>query len=183
VQPRLVAAPDEQPISDLLAVADGLKTRNISARWVHSHEALAVRASPGAAPTVASRGGMNGTKPVSSGLRQKRKFPSSFNVIWSFSPASTNISLGEYPKSVVQCSCFVPTRGVSRSSRTRSGIAVDAACCAQSLRGRAALLADGEAVWSWRPDAGAKFPERALRALGMTGAKEPGPRGERGVSR
>jgi hypothetical protein len=44
-------------------------------------------------------------------------------------------------------------------------------------------FADGQAVWSWRPDAGAKFPERATRALGVTGAKEPGPRGERGVSR
>ena len=42
---------------------------------------------------------------------------------------------------------------------------------------------DGQAVWSWRPDAGAKFLERATRALGMTGAKEPGPRGELGVSR
>jgi hypothetical protein len=44
-------------------------------------------------------------------------------------------------------------------------------------------FADGQAVWSWRPDAGAKFPKRATRALGVTGAKEPGPRGERGVSR
>ena len=44
-------------------------------------------------------------------------------------------------------------------------------------------FADGQAVWSWRPDAGAKVLERAMRALGVTGAKEPGPRGERGVSR
>jgi hypothetical protein len=44
-------------------------------------------------------------------------------------------------------------------------------------------FADGQAVWSWRPDAGAKFLERAMRALGMTGAKKPGPRGEHGVSR
>src|SRR5258708_39689799 len=44
-------------------------------------------------------------------------------------------------------------------------------------------FADGQAVWSWRPDAGAKFLERATRALGVTGAKEPGPRGELGVSR
>jgi hypothetical protein len=47
----------------------------------------------------------------------------------------------------------------------------------------AKAFADGQAVWSWRPDAGAKFPERATRALGVTGAKEPGPRGEHGVSR
>jgi hypothetical protein len=43
--------------------------------------------------------------------------------------------------------------------------------------------ADGQAVWSWRPDAGAKVLRHALRASGVTGAKEPGPRGERGVSR
>jgi hypothetical protein len=42
--------------------------------------------------------------------------------------------------------------------------------------------ADGQAVWSWRPDAGAKFA-KFKRTLRMTGAKEPGPRGELGVSR
>jgi hypothetical protein len=44
-------------------------------------------------------------------------------------------------------------------------------------------FADGQAVWSWRPDAGAKLAECATRVLGVTGAKEPGPRGEHGVSR
>jgi hypothetical protein len=44
-------------------------------------------------------------------------------------------------------------------------------------------LADGQAVWSWRPDAGAKFVRRAMRALRMTVAKEPGHRGEHRVSR
>jgi hypothetical protein len=75
-------------------------------------------------------------------------------------------------------------RGVSRSSRTWRRAAVDA-------RDRSILLNADERsprgrpspVWSWRPDAGAKFLERATRALGVTGAKEPGPRGERGVSR
>jgi hypothetical protein len=32
-------------------------------------------------------------------------------------------------------------------------------------------FADGQAVWSWRPDAGAKFPERA-RTLGGDGGKK-----------
>jgi hypothetical protein len=40
--------------------------------------------------------------------------------------------------------------------------------------------ADGEGVWSWRPDAGAKVAGDNLR---MTGAKEPGPRGEHDTSR
>jgi hypothetical protein len=44
------------------------------------------------------------------------------------------------------------------------------------------LEADGEGVWSWRPDAGAKFSREAIPAK-VTGAKEPGPRGEREISR
>jgi hypothetical protein len=40
-------------------------------------------------------------------------------------------------------------------------------------------VADGEIVWSWRPDAGAKFLRRASRAAGMTVANKPGHRGER----
>jgi hypothetical protein len=36
--------------------------------------------------------------------------------------------------------------------------------------------ADGEGVWSWRPDAGAKFSRKQFRE--SDGAKEPGPRGE-----
>jgi hypothetical protein len=38
--------------------------------------------------------------------------------------------------------------------------------------------ADGEGVWSWHPDAGAK-----LAILRATGAIKPGPRGERAISR
>ena len=42
--------------------------------------------------------------------------------------------------------------------------------------------ADGKIVWSWRPDAGAKFSRDAIPAK-VTGAKEPGPRGEHDISR
>jgi hypothetical protein len=42
--------------------------------------------------------------------------------------------------------------------------------------------ADGEVVWSWRPDAGAKLSQEAIPAE-VTGAKEPGPRGEHDISR
>jgi hypothetical protein len=38
--------------------------------------------------------------------------------------------------------------------------------------------ADGEVVWFWRSDAGAKFPKRATRALGMTVATKHGHREE-----
>jgi hypothetical protein len=40
--------------------------------------------------------------------------------------------------------------------------------------------ADGEVVWSWRPDAGAKFSRTQFAKV--TGAKEPGPRGEHEVT-
>ena len=42
--------------------------------------------------------------------------------------------------------------------------------------------ADGKIVWSWRPDAGAKFSREAISAK-VTVAKEPGHRGERDISR
>jgi hypothetical protein len=43
-----------------------------------------------------------------------------------------------------------------------------------------AVVADGEAVWSWRPDAGVKFVRNFSRA---TVARKPGHRGEHGISR
>jgi len=41
------------------------------------------------------------------------------------------------------------------------------------------MLADGEGVWSWSPDAGVKLEGDRLRA---TEAKKPGLRGERAIS-
>ena len=67
----------------------------------------------------------------------------------------------------------VPLRGVSRSSRTLVRDAMDAMCHETSD-----AVADGEIVWSWRPDAGAKFLRRAMRASGMTVANKPGHRGD-----
>ena len=40
--------------------------------------------------------------------------------------------------------------------------------------------ADGEVVWSWRPDAGVKFSRTQFAEA--TGAREPGPRGEHDIS-
>jgi hypothetical protein len=44
-------------------------------------------------------------------------------------------------------------------------------------------LADGEAVWSWRPDAGVKFAKDALRVSRVMVTTKPGHQGEPGVSR
>ena len=49
-------------------------------------------------------------------------------------------------------------------------------------RETSAFVADGEAVWFWRPEAGVKFARRQ-RVARMTGQQSGGPRGERGVSR
>ena len=65
-------------------------------------------------------------------------------------------------------------RGV-RTSRTLGRDAMDAMAPLTM-----ALVADGKAVWSWRPDAGVKC-RGVFR--GATVARKPGHRGERGISR
>jgi hypothetical protein len=50
---------------------------------------------------------------------------------------------------------------------------------ADGVARRAAREADGEVVWSWRPDAGVKFAGHDPQA---TVAKEPGHRGEHEIS-
>src|ERR1700730_6455961 len=71
-------------------------------------------------------------------------------------------------------------RGASRSSRRlragcggRGGIRRESATTSD-------VVADGEDAWSWRPDTGAKSAEAIPP---MTGARKPGPRGERDISR
>jgi hypothetical protein len=68
-------------------------------------------------------------------------------------------------------------RGVSRSSRTLGGMR----WTRRSVR-RALAVADGEAVWFWRPDAGAKFATTPTRRAN-DGVNKAGPREERGASR
>ena len=62
-------------------------------------------------------------------------------------------------------------RGVSRSSRTRGGMR----WTRRSVR-RALAVADGEAVWFWRPEAGVKFArrQRVARMTGSTKRWSPG---------
>jgi hypothetical protein len=56
------------------------------------------------------------------------------------------------------------------------------ACDGRGWRRRTSgAIADGENVWFWRPDAGAKFA-MMLRSTRMTGARKPGPREEHGIS-
>jgi hypothetical protein len=75
-------------------------------------------------------------------------------------------------------------RGVSRSSRTwrRAAVAAKDRSILFGMRTND-RFADGQAVWSWRPDAGAKPARRTTRSLRVTVAKEPGHRGEHRVRR
>jgi hypothetical protein len=82
-----------------------------------------------------------------------------------------NISLNPPGKSVILICASRPIRGALRTSRTLRWDAVDA------RRGerRACELADGEVVWSWRPDAWRQACGNFLfeKFLEVTVAKKP----------
>jgi hypothetical protein len=86
------------------------------------------------------------------------------------SALSKNIPLNPSGKSALPTRPSHPMRGGSRSSRTCGGMR-------WTLMSRLTSVADadGEVVWSWRPDAGAKFCESHC---GATVARKPGHRGE-----
>ena len=50
-------------------------------------------------------------------------------------------------------------------------------------RETSAFVADGEAVWFWRPEAGVKFARTPKASRGRRGQQSGGPRGERGRNR
>ena len=81
------------------------------------------------------------------------------------SPSCKNILIFRNRDSVYIPAVPPQMRGVSRSSRTLVRDAMDAMCHETSD-----AVADGEIVWSWRPDAGVKFAQETAR---MTVAKEP----------
>jgi hypothetical protein len=92
------------------------------------------------------------------------------------SPARKNISLVASGKSVVFLRPSHPTRGAARDRHeTRGGMR-----WTRKLRLTSAAEADGEGVWFWRPDAGAKL---AGSIPPMTVTRKPGHRGERVISR
>ena len=73
-------------------------------------------------------------------------------------------------ESVISSRCPASARGAYASSRTWSGMR-----WTRQWRKTSGTEADGEVVWSWRPDAGAKVRRVTCE---MTVAKEPGHRGE-----
>src|SRR5665647_157586 len=77
------------------------------------------------------------------------------------SPFRKNILIFRRPKSVLYHHRPVPQRGDTRSSRPRDGMR-----WTRMVLKTSALEADGEVVWSRRPDAGVKF---ALRRAGDGG--------------
>jgi hypothetical protein len=98
-------------------------------------------------------------------------------VIWVVQPCRVKYFAWRIP----QISGFnVPVpflRGAYRDRHERgAGLRWTRGAVRNSLRGRAALLADGQAVWSWRPDAGAKLAKTLARLAGDGGkrARSPG---------
>jgi hypothetical protein len=82
------------------------------------------------------------------------------------SPFAKNIPLNLSGKSALPTRPSHPMRGALRNVTNARWDAVDA----DSLRRRTQAVADGEVVWSWRPDAGAKL-RGSIRAA--TVAREP----------
>ena len=88
-------------------------------------------------------------------MRLKTNFVSGFKLIGVVSSPCRNIFLSENRKLCILPAIPSHKRGVSRSSRT-----LGAGCGGRfNDARRAALEADGEVVWSWRSEAGAKAAE------------------------
>src|SRR5712691_9670974 len=80
------------------------------------------------------------------------------------------------PKSVASFACLVSTRGAARDRHGRwERDAMDAHRRARFTCATSGVCADGEVVWSWRSDAGAKLVETIPL---MTVATKHGHRGE-----
>jgi hypothetical protein len=102
-------------------------------------------------------------------VRQKTDFPSPFNPIPPVQSSPEKYSTFVFSEIGVPCPCpvldqegrFAIVTSVERGMRwTQSELQ-------RAIRGRTNNIdADGQAVWSWHPDADAKLLERATRALG-----------------
>jgi hypothetical protein len=84
------------------------------------------------------------------------------------------ISLSFFPKSCM----LLPSRLAARGVRVVTDVEVGCGGRGGGAR-RASSVADGEVAWSWRPDAGAKSHVGACASCEVTGARKPGPRGDR----
>ena len=104
-------------------------------------------------------------------VRPKTNFVRRINVILAVSYPCTNISLSENRKL-----CILPA--VPPPQEGRIAIVTDVGSGMRWTRMRrktSGAIADGEGVWSWRPDAGAKFlRSKLLRDDGGKKARSPG---------
>ena len=85
------------------------------------------------------------------------------------SPWLKNIPLNPSGKSALPLRASHPTRGALRTSRTRGGMRWTRIACEDERK----MIADGEVVWSWRPDAGAKFAGSSPAGDGGKKARSP----------
>ena len=95
------------------------------------------------------------------------------------SPAEKNISVFQKPRMTYGSPVSYPVRGALRHRHETLG----ARCGGRFGSMANDLEADDEAVWSWRPDAGAKFATMFRILAGDGDKKARSHRGDHGVSR
>jgi len=105
-------------------------------------------------------------------VRVKSNFARRFNVIWAVQSSREKYFASVFQKSVI-CSRHPASPGGAYRDRHERWAGMR---WTRAARKTSAMLADGEAVWSWRPDAGAKFATTLTRRVD-DGARKPGPRG------
>jgi hypothetical protein len=103
-------------------------------------------------------------------VRAKSNFASRFNLIGSSSPKVKNILLPFFRK----CGWVPPSRLAKGRIAIVTNVEWDAVD-ASSATDERGLLAYGEAVWSWRPDAGAKFATALNASRRWRGQESPVP--------
>ncbi len=93
------------------------------------------------------------------------------------SPFCKNISVFVRPKSDLKFCHPAPARGAARDRHGRwERDAMDAAASGAIIARTSDVAADGEVVWSWRPDAGAKFAKTLPRLASDGGKRARSPR-------
>jgi hypothetical protein len=106
-------------------------------------------------------------------MRGKTNFASRFKPFPLSSPTAENISLSFFPKLVFAADVPCSRRGALRGRHERwARDAVDVSELQRAIRAPANNSdADGQAVWSWHPDADAKLATTLSRHAGDGGQK------------
>jgi len=97
-------------------------------------------------------------------LRQKSNFASPINLIWLVQSFAQKYFSFVFSEIMIDCSHSAPTQGAYRDRHERGAECGGRGSCRQT----SGTNADGEAVWSWRALAGAKFARSSKGFAPMT---------------